>query len=68
MKDFKELIQLIEQSVNRFSKDIPGIQKKLLESILLETKALQLSRGSIKVNAKNIRLLASIKSLSLIHI
>jgi hypothetical protein len=60
--DFKALIQLITDSVNKFNKNIPGIQRKMLDDILLLVKQLDIKDDRIKISGNNLRLIAEVKS------
>ncbi len=60
--DFKELIKIIQSAVDKFNEQIPGVQKKLLDSIRTQLKDVDLKGNNISVSTKNVRLIAQIKS------
>ena len=62
MADFKELITVIESAVEAFNKSIPGIQKKMLDDILLLTKQLDVKDGKIKIATANLKIIAQAKA------
>jgi hypothetical protein len=62
LADFKALIQLITQAVDQFNSQIPGIQKKMLDDLLLLTKKLNTKGDTIEIGAANLRLLSNVKS------
>lgn len=62
MADFKSLINRITEAVDAFNKNIPGIQKQMLEDVSLLTHQLDLKGDTIKILAGNIRLLNRLKS------
>lgn len=62
MADFKELIKLIEDTVNDLNKSIPKIQKDILDEVLLLIKDLETDNGNIRTNTGNLKIIADIKS------
>lgn len=60
--DFKDLIKLIQSAVDKFNKQIPGIQKSLLDNIRMQLKEVDTKGNNIAINTKNVRLIAQIKS------
>ena len=61
MADFKQLIQLITQAIDRFNNKIPGIQSQMLDEVLLLSKKLEINGGSVRINAANLKLISDIK-------
>jgi hypothetical protein len=62
MADFKKLIALITDEVEKFTAGIPGIQEKMQEDIDMLTRQLDLKGKSIAVTGKNIALLSKLKT------
>lgn len=58
----QKIAQAIHDSVEKFNKAIPKIQKELVEEITLLLKDLDIKNGSIKRNARNLTLINKIKS------
>jgi hypothetical protein len=55
MADFKKLIALITDEVEKFTAGIPGIQEKMQEDIDMLTRQLDLKGKSIAVTGKKHR-------------
>lgn len=62
MNDFDKILKEISKAVNGFTKDLPGVEKEILNKILRNLKELELRGDSIKASVKNIRLISEIKS------
>jgi hypothetical protein len=62
LADFKKLIELITNTVEGFNNSIPGIQKKMLDELLLLTKKLDIKGENISISGSNIKLLAQLQS------
>lgn len=60
-KEQKEIIELIDNSIDDFMADIPDTQKKSFNKLLELTKELEVQDGSIKNNLNNIKLLGKIR-------
>ena len=58
----RELIELIDTSINDFMSDIPDTQKKSFNKLLELIKELDTENGSILNNLKNIKILGNIRS------
>lgn len=59
--DIEKLINLIDESISDFNKQIPKIQRQLFSEIIDLTKSLETKGGNIVQSAKNIRLIGEIK-------
>lgn len=62
MKDYKSLIQLIQDKVTAFNKDIPGIQESVYQELQQLLKELETTRGGVKPSVNNLRVITKIKS------
>lgn len=62
MKDYKALIQLIQDKVTAFNKDIPGIQESVYQELQQLLKDLETTRGGVKPSVDNLRVITKIKS------
>ncbi len=62
MSDFDKILKEISKAVDGFTKDLPGVEKEVLNKILRNLKELELSGDNIKASVKNIRLIAEIKT------
>jgi hypothetical protein len=62
LADFKKLISLITSTVDGFNNTIPGIQKKMLDELLLLTKKLDIKGENIAISGANIKLLTQLQS------
>lgn len=62
MADFKALISLISSTVDKFNSNVPGIQKQMLNDILLLIKQLDTRGDGIKVVGANLKLLTQVQS------
>jgi len=61
VSDFKQLISLIQNTVDQFNKQIPGLQTNVLNQLLKEINSLDTKDGRIKIAGSNLRAIASIK-------
>lgn len=61
MADFKKLIEIINNSVNNLTADIPATQKKILNDVLLLVKNVDLKGDKIKIAGNNLKLLTAIQ-------
>jgi hypothetical protein len=61
LADFKALIALISFTVEKFNKNIPSIQKQMLEDVLLLIKQLDTKGDNIKVAGSNLKLLTQVQ-------
>ncbi len=61
MSDIKKIVETTEKAIEKFNKNIPGIEKKLLNEITLLIKELQLKDGKILSNIENLKLINSLK-------
>lgn len=62
MSDFDKILKEISKAVDGFTKDLPGVEKEVLNKILRNLKDLELQGDNIKASVKNIRLISEIKS------
>lgn len=62
MADFKALIQLISDAVDKFNAQVPGIQTSMLNDVMLLIKQLDTDGDTIKVSATNLKILSQVKS------
>lgn len=62
MDDFKPLIKLLQETVDKFQQVIPDIQRAILDRLRVEIADLSLSSGNIIINAANVRKIAAIKA------
>jgi len=60
--DFKALISLINEAVEKFNKQVPGIQKQMLDDLQLLVQKLEVKDGKIKIATSNLKILSQIKS------
>lgn len=56
-----DIAKRIEKAVEDFNKALPSIDKKILSDIEVLLKDLDVKNGSIKANARNVRMIAAIK-------
>lgn len=62
MPEFNKILKEISKSVEGFTKDLPAVEKEVLNRILRNLKELELQGDTIKASVKNIRLIATIKN------
>src|SRR6201989_2200444 len=62
MQDFKPLIQLITETIDKFNASIPGIQEKVLDKLRTELRSLDLKGDNIAISTANVRKIAAIKA------
>lgn len=62
MAEFKDILERIEEAITKFNKNIPGIQKNVLDGILEELRKLDLKDSRIKPTVANLKLIASVKN------
>lgn len=62
MPDFKDILKKIDSAIIKFNKNIPSIQRDVLDNIVEEIKKLDLKDGRIKTTVKNLRLITRIKA------
>lgn len=62
MPQFNSTLKKIEQAITKFNKNIPSIQKDVLDNIIDELRRLDLKDGRIKPTVQNLKVIASIKN------
>jgi hypothetical protein len=62
LADFKALIKLISDAVDKFNAQIPSIQRAMLDDVLLLIKKLDTSGDTIKLTVANLKILSQVKS------
>lgn len=62
MPSFDKILKEISKSVEGFTKDLPGVEREVLNRIIRNLKELELQGDNIKASVKNIRLIATIKN------
>jgi hypothetical protein len=62
LREFDKILKEISKAVDDFTKDLPGVEKEVLNKILRTLKDLELQGDNVKVSVKNIRLVADIKN------
>jgi len=62
MRDFKEIIKAIQETIKEFSKQIPKIQSSIVEELQNSLSELDVRSGNVKVSASNLRVIAKIKN------
>jgi len=61
-KIIKDLHEVIDKSIEEFMKNIPAVQKSILEEVLLLSKELDIKRGNITNSINNWKLLSQINA------
>lgn len=61
-QSIKEILQTIDDAINRFQEKIPGIQKIMFDELQPLLKELQVQNGKLLNNVENLKLLGSIKN------
>lgn len=62
MPQFNSTLKKIEQAIQKFNRNIPSIQKAVLDNIIDELRRLDLRDGRIKPTVQNLKVIASIKN------
>lgn len=62
LADFKDLIRLITSTVDKFNANIPGIQKHVLEEVLLLAKQLDMNGANVRISTTNLKIIADVKA------
>lgn len=59
---FSDIIDLIQSKIEQFQKEVPAVQKSMLNTVLVELKDLDLdSKGNIKTSVSNLKTIGKIK-------
>ena len=62
MAEYQSILTAIENSIERFNKNIPKAQRAMFEAIEEELRRLEMNGKSIKATVKNLKIIASIKN------
>lgn len=60
--EYKNILSAIEDSINRFNKNIPAAQRTMFDAIEEELRRLDMNGKNIKATVRNLKVIASIKN------